>query len=64
MFNYFNYQLKYHTLVWIKRIKKKPFSPRLTHNMMCFGRIYNHPHGLKIIDIQSMERWMIYMDIK
>ena len=40
-----------------KRIKNKPFRPVMTKSMIKF-------EDLKQIDILSMERWMIYMDIK
>jgi len=57
MYDYFNYTYKYTTLMLKKRIKNKPFRPVMTKSMIKF-------EDLKQIDILSMERWMIYMDIK
>ena len=57
MYNYFNYTYKYDAPMLKKRIRSKPFSPILTKSMARF-------ENLKLIDILSMERWMIYMDVK
>ena len=57
MYDYFNYTFKYTTPMLKKRIKNKSFSPVMTKSMARF-------ENLKLIDILSMERWMIYMDVK
>ena len=58
MYNYFDYKLRYASPMLIRRIKKREYLKWiLTKNMENFN-------SLKLNDIKSMERWMIYMDIR
>jgi len=58
MYNYFNYRLRYTTPMRVKKIKRKS-NPNwvLTDNMKKYEYIM-------LPDVISMEKWMIFMDIK